>query len=162
MRINQTHVYFDFKVTPLSVGPFYKAPDKKIYTEPKFRANQFKYKNLMHNQQVYRGKTVVNQAEQKQKEGRNDFKIKRPPKRVVEIINPIEIFGQPPKKGMQHSSTMTDCFKQVLEKNIFQFNQSVQTKPLLNRPANQFQEFKNGVDQAIQVEEEDCLIDFNF
>ena len=99
MKTNTVNVIFDFKVTPMSIGPFIKKKNKKIYTQPKYRGNQFKYKNLMHNQQIYWGKTFLNNHDVRNMSKTQPNFWKKPKVAEVEIVNPYEIFGEPPKEG---------------------------------------------------------------
>ena len=71
----------------MSIGPFKKLKNKKIYTKPKYRFNKYKYKNLMHDGNVFRGKTFLNKFDL---EINKKPKIKRKQKQpnLVEIINP--------------------------------------------------------------------------
>ena len=65
----------------------------------------------MYHPRVYRGKTVFNKYEMEKAPSKKKTYKKS---KMIQIVNPLEVFGEPPKVGSIHSSTMTDIYKEVL------------------------------------------------
>ena len=111
---------FQFEADPKTVGPYFKTRDKKILTK-KRPENKFRYRNLMFNEHVIRGKTFSNRIEMKRirKDNRTHREIKERKKKakMIEVINPYEIFEVPPRQGRDHASTQTYIYKEVLQRD---------------------------------------------
>jgi len=58
------NIVFQFQAIPKTVGPYYKTTEKKILTKKRPK-KKFRYRNLMFNEHVIRGKTFYNKIEMK-------------------------------------------------------------------------------------------------